>query len=230
MARRRRRIEHGVVAALVVVVLAAVALLGFVGGDDDQDRSEPATDTPPAAAETPSTTAAATTDGDPVGEIPVPAPAPPAEPDPGHDEAPAVLADGRYPAYLTRVDAAGRTLELDLVQWLEDDDAVAYVEAHPDEFPGMFETIEELGGYPHDQLVVNDNPRLRTLPVVDDPQVVVLRTAESDHAFATIDYDDLAGYFDRFPASDSPERLSNNVFWLSVEDGRITTIEEQFQA
>jgi hypothetical protein len=241
IALRRRRVEHGVVAALVVIVLAAIALLGFRSGADEQDEVE---ERPAGAASATTTEASTTTTPDATDQGAAPAepaaptdpaapPQVPAEPVHEHEDAPAVLADGKHPVYLTDLDVQGGTLGFDLVQWLTDDAAIAYVEAHPDEYPGLYQEIEELGSYPYDSLVANDNPRLRTLPLSDHPQVVVVfSNATGYEVFPhTIELDELPGYLDDHDDQLEHEgTLSNSVFWLTVHDGEIVAIEEQFQA
>jgi hypothetical protein len=216
-ARRRRRIEHGVIAALVVVVLAAIALIGFQSGaDEEQDRStgRPSGTASATTTEAPATTAipASENPGDPATP-----PQPPAEPVHENEQAPAVLEDGKHPVHLTGLDTAGGTLELDLVQWLTDDAATDYVEAHPDEYP----------------LVVNENPRLRTLPLSDQPQVVVVYSEAAGYEVFphTIELAELPGYLESHGGAVEVEgALSNSVFWLTVHGGEIVAIEEQFSS
>jgi hypothetical protein len=75
-----------------------------------------------------------------------------------------VFDDGRHPVALTDVDVAGATVEFDLVQFLRDAEADgAWAERYPNEPPGA----------PNDYLIINDNPRLRTLPVVSGVPVTV---------------------------------------------------------
>jgi hypothetical protein len=236
IAQRHRRVEQGVIAALVVVVLAAIALIGFQSGADEKDDS--AADRGREAAAT-TTTEAPTTEA-PTTEAPTTAPTTaPAAPGapaatgerPQQAEQSQVLEDGRHPVYLTghHLTETERTLEFDLVQWLTGDDAIEYVEAHPDRYPGLYDEIEELGGYPYDQLVVNDNPRLRTLPVIDDPQITVIRTPDSSYSAHTIGLAELPDYLRQFAPADSPN-LSYNVWWITVHDGEIVALEEQFQS
>jgi hypothetical protein len=81
-----------------------------------------------------------------------------------------VLDDGRHAVFLTDLDLATSTVEFDLIQFLSGDEAMAaFAEHHPD----------EPEGFANDHCIVNDNPRLRTLRVVDDVEVAVLQTAES---------------------------------------------------
>ena len=230
-ARRHRAAGHWVIAALVVVVLAAVALLGFRSGAGEQTPAAsraPATtqpDPPTTAAPADQTPAPAPTTPTTTAEPATPAPAEPAE----HATPPPVIEDGRHPAYVTGIDAGASTLEFDVVQYLTGHDADEYVEAHPDEYPGLY---EEEGGYPYDALVANENPRLRTLPVTADAQVVVLQTDQSTYSAHTIRFADLPGYFAQHSIGyeENDNRLFYSVFWLTVHDGEIVAMEEQFQA
>ncbi|HEV7758554.1 MAG TPA: hypothetical protein VGO78_06180 [Acidimicrobiales bacterium] len=218
---RGRRPERWLIAALVMVVLLAIALLGFQSGaSEDDDTAERASDEQ-----------AATTAPPPAAPATTQAPAQPAAVTPGPSPEPAgdTLEDGRHPVYVTAVGGSGATVQFDLVQWLTGDAADQYVEDHPDEYPGMY---EEEGGFPYDSLVVNDNPRLRTLPVADGANAVVLYgKAADDWAIErrTIPVGDLPGYFAAHDTGDGPH-LSSSVVWLSVEDGRIVSMEEQFQS
>jgi hypothetical protein len=129
-----------------------------------------------------------------------------------------VLADGRHPVYLTGLDVAERTVEFDLIQYLTGDEADA---AFHDDSPG------QSGGAPNDFYIVNDNPRLRTLPIARDVSVAVLGppvSSTSAHVIALEAFPDyLAG--DLVPADD---RLWYNPFWLTVRAGEVVAIEEQF--
>jgi hypothetical protein len=92
----------------------------------------------------------------PILDYPPPAPAP--APKPPILRVP-VLADGRYDAYISRVDSRQRRLVVDLVQVFHDQAAVDAAVAD---------------GQSHDQAQVlstyvrNQNPRLRTLPLASD--------------------------------------------------------------
>jgi hypothetical protein len=220
---RKRRLERWLIAALVVVALLAIALLGFQSGASEDDTAgrasgeDATTSTAPPIAAPPTTAARA----QPAAVTPDPSPGP----EPAGDS----LEDGRHPVYVTAVGGSGATVQFDLVQWLTDDAADEYVEDHPDEYPGMY---EEEGGFPYDSLVVNDNPRLRTLPVADGADAVVLYgEAADDWAIErrTIPVGDLPDYFAAHDTGDGPH-LSSSVVWLSVEDGRIVSMEEQFQS
>jgi hypothetical protein len=225
--------QRAVVVVLVLAVLAAGAVLGLrSSGNDD---NEPSSSHHAAAPTThPSTTAAPATT-EPANQAPAtPAPAP--TPTPGNgtgtgtgSEEAASLGDGRHPVYLTGLDTSAGTVEFDLVQWLTDDAAVDYIEAHEDEYPGEYAEIEETGIYPYDYLVVNENPRLRTLPVAPDTQPMVLLQPNNTYQLHSIPFVVLPAYFDEFQLHDG-DHLSYFVFWLTVRDGEVVAMEEQFQS
>jgi hypothetical protein len=231
---RDRGPERWLIGALVVVVLLAIALLGFrSGADEDDDPAGRASGEEAATSTAPPTTAPATTAPAATAPPTTAAPAQPAEPatpEPSPEPSGDALEDGRHPVYVTAIGRGGATVQFDLVQWLTDDAADEYVEDHPDEYPGMY---EEEGGYPYDALVANDNPRLRTLPVVDGADAIVLYGPSADDWALdrrTIAVGDLPTYFAAHPNGGDGPQLSGSVFWLDVEDGRIVSIEEQFQS
>ncbi|HEX6570293.1 MAG TPA: hypothetical protein VF015_14065 [Acidimicrobiales bacterium] len=204
-ATTRRRRWWALVAGMVIVVLAAV--LGVVllddGNGDSRDGGTAATE--PETEATPETTAAP-------GTTDAVTPAPTAAPTPSEAS---VLADGRHPVFLTGLDVEGRTMEFDVIQWLTGEEArEAYTADHPDD-PGY---------PPNDYYIVNDNPRLRVLPVVGGVTVTVL-----EHGFEPMDiaFEELPAFVadDLFPDDTS---LWHNPFWLTVQDDVITDIEEQY--
>ena len=126
-----------------VVFVAAVAITGCAAHSAVQPSPAPS---PPVVEQAP----LPVTDG--LAPAPAPAPKPPVLRAP-------VLADGRYDAYITRVDSRQRRLVVDLVQVFHDqaavDAAVADGQSH--------DTAQVLSTY-----VRNHNPRLRTLPLAGD--------------------------------------------------------------
>jgi hypothetical protein len=128
-----------------------------------------------------------------------------------------VLGDGHHPVFLTGIDVAARTVEFDLIQFLTGDEATAaYVEDHPD----------DPGGPPNDYYIVNDNPRLRRLPVAENVEVTVLDW-EDGFQPQVIAFADLPAQLaaDLVPDDD---RIWPNPFWLTVNDDTIIAIEEQY--
>jgi hypothetical protein len=203
-APRRRRTTVAVVAALTVALAGVAIGVAVATRDDGADRSETTGSTAPAA------TAPSTTDVDAGGgaATTVPPTSPPAEP---------VLDDGHHPVFLIGIDMAARTVEFDLIQFLMDDEATAaYHEDHPD----------DPGGPPNDYYIVNDNPRLRRLPVAENVQVTVLDW-EGGFQPQVIAFADLRARLaaDLVPDDD---RIWPSPFWLTVNDATITAIEEQY--
>jgi len=127
------------------------------------------------------------------------------------DEAPVVLEDGRHPVFLTSVDVAGRKITFDLIVFLTGAEAKAeWAKTHPGEGDGP----------PNDYLIVNNNPKLRTLPVAAGVAVkVVDLEAPGGVGLVTIPFADLNSHF----ASGF-----GLPFWITVAKGEITLIEEQF--
>jgi hypothetical protein len=204
--RRPRATGTVIAASVALILLVGAAAIGVVvatrGDGDGVDRSPTAASTEPSVA--PSTTSA---DGRAATTAP-----PPTSPAAG-----LVLEDGRHPVYLTGIDVAGRSVQFDLIQFLMGDEAIAaWDEAHPD----------DPGGPPNDYYIINDNPRLRRLPVADDVVVTVLDWNGGFQplvvAFADLPTELAAG---RIPYKD---RLDASPFWLTVDGGTVTAIEEQF--
>ena len=132
-----------------------------------------------------------------------------------------VLPDGRSPVYLTKIDVGKRTITFDLIQFLTGDDAKkAWQKANP----GAGED-----GPPNDYFIVNDNPKLRTLPVADPVDFKVVDQEHMDGtANKTIDFAGATAYFLTIKPDQSDHRLSYDPFWITVDHGVVTKIEEQF--
>lgn len=137
---------------------------------------------------------------------PTPTPAAPATTEP------AVLADGRHPVYLKTVDASGRTITFDLIQFFMGDAATKAAAEDGEESPP-----------PNDYYIRNVNPRLRTLPVEAGAPITVNVLASQETGSATknvsVDLDKLASYF---PNSGTPP------FWITVAGGQVTRMEQQY--
>jgi hypothetical protein len=125
---------------------------------------------------------------------------------------PVVLADGRHPVYLKKVDPDRQTITFDLIQFYTGDAATkAALEDHKESPP------------PNDYYIRNVNPRLRTLPVrVDAPITVNVLAAEATGS-ATKDVPvTLAKLASYFPNTGTPP------FWITVDLGQVTKIAQQF--
>lgn len=204
--RRRWIVAAGVaVVVLVVAVIAGVA----TWGDDETSTSGTSTTEAPSATETAPRTAAPAPARAPAPVVPAPGPS---------DDGAVLLEDGRHAAMITGLDVEGRAVEVDVVQFLMGDEATAaYREDHPD---------DPTGSPDNDYYIVNDNPRLRTLPVVNDVVVTVVSTGTSANDPHTIAFEDLPGYFATYEGAGG--QIWYNPFWLTVDDDRIVALDEQY--
>lgn len=140
----------------------------------------------------------------------------------GVDSSPATFdpSGGLYVAFLTDLDVGERTITFDVVQWLTGERArESYLRDHP----------EQTDGPPDDFYVDNASPQVRTAEIAPDAAVWLVRLQEDSDA----DVD--AGTLNELPsylAANRPQpadgRLSSSPFWLTVEDGSVTAICEQY--
>jgi hypothetical protein len=130
-----------------------------------------------------------------------------------------VLADGRHPVYLVELDVPGGGVTFDLIQFLTGDEAItAYREDTPE---------DPEGDPPNDYFIRNDNPRLRTLPVADDVAVTVVRLGEASGAGSVpSSFEELPDHLAEQPPAEG--RLAWNPYWLTVEQGEVVAIDEQY--
>ena len=154
-------------------------------------------------------------DEQPGGAAGTPATTEPAAPAPTTVPAttePAVLADGRHPVYIKSVDPGGRTVTFDLIQFFTGDAAAKAAAEDGEESPP-----------PNDYYIRNVNPRLRTLPVRDGAPITVNVLAAQATGSSTKDVPvDLAKLASYFPNSGTPP------FWITVEQGQVTRIAQQY--
>lgn len=125
---------------------------------------------------------------------------------------PVVLADGRHPVYLKTVDPDRPTITFDLIQFFTGEAATKAAAEDGEESPP-----------PNDYYIRNVNSRLRTLPVRSDAPITVNVLAAGSTGSSTKDVsvtlDELASYF---PNSGTAP------FWITVEQGQVTKIAQQF--
>lgn len=197
--------------------LALVAALGACGGpgDEDDPGTLPATTAPDVTvAPTPTTTPPADVDPKPVasgGPTTVDPPETTSAPEPAATTTAGTdLADGRHVAFLVAVDPMSQTVRADVAQF--------FVGAQAAEAAAEDGDTEYVG----DWYVRNTNTVVRTLHVVDGALVTVNVLAADGTRDASEDLDvtleQLAGY----------DGLEHHLFWLTVEDGVVTAIEQQF--
>jgi hypothetical protein len=132
----------------------------------------------------------------------------------------ASLEDGRQFGYVRSVDAVARTIEFDLAYFLSGKEADhAYQEATGD-----------TGHVPNDHFVVNDNTMLRTLTLAPD---VRLRLLDWNHCCETFFDGDLSLFAQAIEqqADVTDGGLiyrGQSQWWITIENGFVTEIEEQF--
>ena len=187
---------------LGTVAVAVVVVGGLAGcGPDAKSTSSgtPSTASPSAA------TVAASSTGAPASQAPSASP---------------VLADGRSAVYLTTVDTGHRAITFDLIEFLTGDSAKqAWKKANPG---------SDEDGPDDDYFIVNDNPKLRTLPVAGTVTVSVLQNGGGSPDPMSITFAAFPAYLTKAKPDTSDHQLSYNPFWITVQNGQIVKIEEQF--
>lgn len=118
----------------------------------------------------------------------------------------AALHDGRWPGYLKKIDG-DTAVTMDLVEFLTGDAAAtAWKKKYPD-------SDEETP--PNDYVIVNDNTKVRILPLASSVVVKVVGAdgPETDK---------------KIPLADLDEFLDHTLFWFTVKGGKVSQIEQQF--
>jgi hypothetical protein len=128
---------------------------------------------------------------------------------------PNALPPGRNFAYAKQADGPGRTLTLDLAYYYTGQEAADQAKAHGDESPP-----------PNGYYIVNDNPKLRTVPVSSG---VVVRYIPENRccALKAGTWDGFAAAVDGSPAAGYPN-MDYTPWWVTVVDGEIVRIQQQF--
>ena len=146
----------------------------------------------------------------------------PAKSDAPATSAPAapVLADGRSAVYLTGLDTGKKTTTFDLIEFLTGDAAKAeWKKEHPDQPDGP----------DNDYMIINNNKKLRTLPVDPKANCRVLATLGGIDT-KTVTFTALPGFLKKRNKgiAVAPPQISVLPFWLTVKHGTVTGFEEQF--
>ncbi len=223
--RIRGRGACGGVAALVLLASVAPACSGAVDDAGDQTTASPevAEEEPEAATDedtdTPEPTEEPMDAADPTDEATEVAE--PTDEQPTDEQAgDAVIEDGRHPTFLVALDETDPTVTFDLIQFLTGEQAaVAYAEDVPDD-PDP--------GPPNDYWIRNESSELRTLPISPEVTVTVIRLGESSGA------DPAPWTLEELPAHLAAQagapagQLGWSPFWLTVEDGVVVAIDEQY--
>jgi hypothetical protein len=125
------------------------------------------------------------------------------------------MEDGRSIVYPTTVDRSTdpATLEFDLATFLTGDAANEYAAAHGMEVP-----------VPNDNIIVNENPKLRVLPLSPGLEIDVVDYGNCGPVCGANLTVDLATFAARVRDAQYPAP-----YWLTIQDGVIIKIQEQYQ-
>ena len=122
-----------------------------------------------------------------------------------------VIEDGRHFVFVKR--AKGGNLTFDLAEFYSGEEANEIAQERGDEVP-----------VPNDVYIVNDNPKLRTVPAAD-AKISVLDWSSCCDVIVDLTFDEFAGYVahptDDFHGTSSP-------YWIRVKGGEILDVEEQY--
>jgi hypothetical protein len=195
----RRNIIIVAVIALVLVALGGTYLLAGGGGEDD--------------AASPSPTVSRSPEPSPTEEpsvSPTESPTASASDSPSAD--PNILENGRHFVFMNGAKTgATRRLTFDLAEWYQDQAAIDVAAQHGDDAPN---------GY----YIVNDNPRLRTMPVSDN---VVVRYIPND-ACCDLQVGDFDAFAEAVNGTEQTDYLAQAPWWITVSGGEIVKIEQQY--
>ena len=193
--RGRSRLAMLVVGA--VVLLAAAFGGGYLLAGGDGGEGEAASPSPLPASPSPSIEPTASDQVTPTASAP-PTPVP-------------VLVDGRHFVFTRSAKASPASMRVDLAEFLTDEAAQDAAEEHGD---------EAVNGY----YIVNDNPRLRTLPVADDVRVrYISMSACCDLVPGTWDQ-----FVEAVNATAQTDLDASAPWWITVRDEQILRIEQQY--
>ena len=128
------------------------------------------------------------------------------------------LEDGRHFGYIGSIDTAGASMVFDLAYFLTGDEANEAARDHGDEVP-----------VPNDYYLVNDNPRLRTLAISPDPEIWVIDWGGNCCDLVRGEFQPFVDAFGtKQHAWDAMYQGAESQYWVTVENGAVVAIEEQF--
>lgn len=197
----------------------AMVVFTACGGDGDGDGTASGPETSAAVTTTSPAGAPTSTAGDVVPTSPPPGDEEGCAPGVGSSPARFDPSGGLYATFLTGIDAAGRSVTFDVVQWLSGDAAdEAYAKETGDD-----------SGAPNDFFVVNASPEVRTAAIAPGARVRLVRLQEDGTATSDAGtVEELPSYLEGYRPSPPDGRLSYNPFWLRLEGGAVTSICEQY--
>jgi len=187
--------------AIAFVLTAALLAAACSESDDGAADGSSSASTPPPTTVSPTST-----------------PTPTPEPTESPTESP-VLEDGRHFGFIQSVDLSSQapTLVFDLAYFLTGEEANQAAAEHGDETP-----------VPNDYYIVNDNPRLRTLPLDPDVRIELVDWANCCDGVFLGDLQPFAESFELTSYPSGPYKGGFSPYWLTVEHGIVVKIEEQY--
>jgi hypothetical protein len=202
MNERSRR--NALIVGAIVLALLSVGAGTLIALSDDDER-----------ASTPTTTSSLAPSAAPSDEPSVPPdPTMPSSPEPPGAESP-VLEDGHHFVYVTgasRLEDGTSEVEFDLAYFYVDESAEREAAERGDEVSN---------GY----YIVNENDRLRILPLADDVEVAYIPVDDCcDRQPGNVD-----AWLDAVLETNQTDYGGGDVpWWFTVEGGQITRIEQQY--
>jgi hypothetical protein len=139
---------------------------------------------------------------------------------PGGPPAPDTLPDGEYFGFIKGMDTSARTMSFDLACFFTGDEANRIAASRGDEVP-----------VPNDVYIVNDNTKVRTLTFDPAAELKLIDWNRCCEHAAGADMEAFAsavdsGDFQEFDGFRYAGAMST--YWVTIENGRVVTIEEQF--
>jgi hypothetical protein len=196
--------RNALIVGAIVLALLSIGAGALIALSSDDDRAESPGSTP-SSTSTPSPT-------DEPSSTPEPSEA--ETPAPPESESP-ILEDGHHFVFVKRAlyppDGSPR-VRFDLAYFLTGTQGEQAAEDHGDEF---------VNGY----YVVNDNPRLRTLPLAEDVEVEYIPATQC----CELQPGDIDTWLESIRETNQTDYDGKDVpWWLTVEGGKITRIEQQY--
>jgi hypothetical protein len=190
-----------IVGAIVLALLSigAGALIALTSNDDRAQTTSPSPSSTPSQTSEPSGSSEPSSSG---------------TPEPSASESP-VLEDGHHFVYVKKAsvsDSGKVKIRFDLAYFFTGAKAEAAAADHGDEV---------VDGY----YIVNDNPRLRTLPLADDVEVEYIPESNC----CELQPGNIDAWIEAISATNPTDYAGTNVpWWFTVEGGQITRIEQQY--
>jgi hypothetical protein len=189
--------RNALIAGAIALAFLSIVAGALIALSDDEERTQTPSPTPtPTQTPEPSET-----------------PEPTETPEPSGTPSPS-LADGHHFVYVTRASRADGTtrIRFDLAYFYQGQRAEREAAERGDEV---------VSGY----YIVNDNPRLRTLPLADEVEVEYIPSSQC----CELQTGDIDAWVEAVLATNPTDYPGTTVpWWFTVEGGEITRIEQQY--